>query len=331
MNDEERSAVLVTGATGFVGQALCRRLEKEGVPLTRALRRPVAEGLAKAGDIVVGEIGPETPWVRALTGVRAIVHLAAHVHQMASTAQTSAKYHEVNTAGTTHLARQAGAAGVQRFIFLSSVKVNGESTAIDRCFTEMDIPDPQDDYGRSKWLAEQGLHEIASANGMSVTILRPPLVYGPGVRANFLALLGLAASGLPLPFGSIKNLRSFIFVENLVGAIMLALHRSSPGIGTYLISDGQDLSTPDLVARCRREFGVARRLPCVPVAVLKAAGRILGMNRQLPRLIGSLRVDSSLAAAQLGWRPQMKVDDSIRQTCEWFRDSGRGRPNRREK
>lgn len=312
---------MVTGASGFVGQWVCRRLRQAGVPVVRALRAPPAG----RDDVVIGNLGPDTALESALKGVRTVVHLAAHVHRMRADASDARRFEEVNVAGTLALARQAARAGVERLVFLSSIKIHGECTADGECWTEDSPPAPADDYARSKWQAEQQLQTLAREQGLAVTTLRPPLVYGPGVGANFRALLGLARSGLPLPLASIRNRRSLIYVENLADAVFHMLGETAPGYRAYVISDGEDLSTPGLLARLRAGFGRPPRLLPVPVSALAVAARLAGRAGQWRRLSESLCVDARRIGIETGWRAPVTLSAALQRTCDWYLESRRKR------
>lgn len=239
-----------------------------------------------------------------------------------------AGYRRVNVDGTVKLARDAAARGVKRFVFLSSVKVHGERIS-DRPFSEGDIAHPEDAYGISKWEAERALAQIGKDTGMEVVVLRAPLVYGPGVKANFLRLMRLVARGVPLPFASVTNLRSVLYVGNLVDAIIRSLEAPAAAGKTYLVSDGEDVSTPDLIRALAGALQVPARLfPC-PVAVLRAAAAVLGRGEEMARLVGSLQVDSSRIRSELGWRPRYSLADGLRETARWFRDADTARLHHR--
>jgi nucleoside-diphosphate-sugar epimerase len=318
--------VLVTGAAGFVGCALCGHLAQHGIEVSRALRRPALATLhppevrrAPAGDIVVGDIGPDTAWDAALAGIDVVVHLAARVHVMDDKARDPlAEFRRVNVEGTRALAEAAARAGVRRLVFLSSVKVHGESTT--RPFVESDPPRPEDLYGISKWEAEQALAEVGRRTGIQYVILRPPLVYGPGVRANFLRLMRAVAAGVPLPFGAVENRRSLVFAGNLVDATRRCLEGQAVAGRTYLVNDGAALSTPDLVRRLAAALGVRPRLVPVPVRAMTAAARLLGKGGTLRRLTGSLEVDASALGRDLGWSPPFDVDTGLARTVSWLRE-----------
>lgn len=316
--------VLVTGATGFVGRALCRTLADKGYALRAATRGNAA--MDGCVCLPVGDIDGGTDWSSALAGVGCVVHLAARVHVMReSAADPLAEFHRTNVAGTQRLALAAAQAGVRRLVFLSSVKVNGEATTASP-FAESDTPAPADPYGISKWEAENALRGVAGEMGLEIVILRPPLIYGPGVKANFRRMLALAASGLPLPFASIDNRRSLVFLGNLVDAIATCLIHPRAAGETFLISDGEDLSTPDLLRRMRQAMGFPARLMPVPPSLLQAGGRLLRRKAEVGRLVGSLQVDSAKLRTLLSWQPPCSVDAGLRETCEDFLASKRRSP-----
>lgn len=303
--------VLVTGANGFVGQAVCEQLAASGRACVRALR------LADGGpSIAIGNIDGNTDWRAALAGCDVVIHLAARVHVMHDTAADPlAEFRAVNTAGTLNLARQAAQAGIRRFIFLSTVKVNGESGH----FSERDQAAPQDAYACSKHEAEDGLHEIARNTGMEMVILRPPLVYGPGVGANFLSLIRAIDRGLPLPLGRIRNQRSLIYRGNLASAIMACLDHPAAVGKTYLVSDGDDVSTTELIRRIAAALHRLPRLLPVPPGLMRILSRCLGKQAAVDRLLGSLSVDSGAICRDLGWRPPFSMQAGLTCTIDWYR------------
>jgi len=252
-------------------------------------------------------------WGKVLFGITTVVHLAARVHVMHDTeADPLMAFRVVNVEGTLNLTRQAAAAGVKRFVFISSVKVNGELTQSGRAFTEADSPDPQDAYGLSKHEAEQGLRQLAVDTGMEVVIIRPPLVYGPGVKANFAALMRAVQRGWPLPLGAVPNQRSLVALSNLVDFIVTCIAHPQAANQTFLVSDGQDLSTTELVRGMARAAGVPARLLPVPVWALQAGATLLGKGDAVQRLCGNLQVDISKARQLLGWVPPISIDEGLR-------------------
>lgn len=314
--------VLVTGANGFVGQPLCDALIKKGHPLRRATR---SYALDQAGRIdhstetvMVGSLGSSANWVPALEGVECVIHLAARTHVMREVSGAAlAEYRIVNVAGTEKLARDAAAQGVRRLVFLSSIKVNGERT-LDRPFNENDAPKPEDPYGISKWEAEQALRRIEGETGLEVVILRSPLVYGPGVKGNFLRLLEIVQRGWPLPLASVHNMRSLVYVENIVDALLTCVRRREAAGKTYLVSDGTDMSTPQLFRHISVRLGVrAKLLPCPPM-LLRAGAAVMGRSAEAARLLTSLLVDSSLIRGELGWIPPYSAAQGLDRTVQWY-------------
>jgi len=304
--------ILVTGANGFVGCALCSEAMVRGMPVRGITRTPC--GLpAGAGNLVVGRIDDGTNWREVLTDCEVVIHLAARVHIMHDTeADPLTAFRAVNVEGTLNLARQAAAAGVHRFVFISSVKVNGEATLPGQPFTADDAPAPLDAYGVSKMEAEQGLRQIALQTGMDVVIIRPPLVYGPGVKANFAALMRAVQRGWPLPLGAVHNQRSLVALSNLVDFILTCITHPQAANQTFLVSDGQDLSTTELVRGMARAAGVPTRLLPVPVWALQAGATLLGKGDAVQRLCGNLQVDISKARSLLGWVPPVSVEEGLR-------------------
>ena len=302
----------VTGANGFVGSALCSRLILESHILIQAVRKS-----SNPAELSIGEINATTNWKPALADCHAVIHLAARVHIMADKSTNPlTEFRAVNTEGTLNLARQAAQVGVKRFIFVSSIKVNGEGR--NEPYRETDLPAPQDPYAVSKWEAEQGLAAIGLETGLEVVILRPPLVYGPGVRANFLRLMQFLDRGLPLPLGRVENQRSLLFLGNLVDAIQVCLQHPAAANKTYLLSDGEDVSSAELVRVLAKAMGRRPRLLPVPVSLLRLAGTLLGKSAEMSRLLGSLAVDGSRIQQELDWRPPYSLNDGIAQTVRVF-------------
>ncbi len=310
--------LLLTGASGFVGAATRAALLRQGHTLRLAVRRTPVVAAPGETCVPVGDLDDWTEWADALTGVQAVVHLAARVHVMNETAADAlSEFRRINTAGTERLARAAASAGARRLVYVSSVKVNGESTDA-RPFTRDDRPAPRDPYGVSKWEAEQALARVGRETGLEVVVVRPPLVYGPGVRGNFLRLLNLARLGLPLPFGAATNRRSLVYVKNLAGLLATAATHPAAAGKVYLAGDGDDLSTAELCARLARDLGKTPRLLPVPVALLRVAASLAGRTAEYQRLFGSLQVDITPATAEIGWTPPFTVGEGLRDTCEWF-------------
>ena len=313
------SKVLVTGANGFVGKPLCAELLQRGYQVSAAMRSH-GQLSAPGETVTVGAIDGETDWSASLSGVDAVIHLAARVHVMKDkAADLLAEFLKVNLYGTSNLAQQAASAGIKRFVYVSSIKVNGEQTTVNRPFTESDEPDPQDPYGISKWRAEQDLQRIAHETGLEVVIVRPPLVYGPGVKGNFISLLAAIDRGIPLPLAGANNARSLVYVGNLVDALIAcATHPAAAG-QTYLVSDGDDVSTAMLVDMIARSLGRNSRAFNFPPAILRAVATVLGRAEQVDRLFGSLRVNDEKLRRELAWSSPYTLEQGLRATSEWYR------------
>lgn len=316
------SKVLVTGANGFVGRALVGALVRNNIDVSAVVRQDnsaITRNLtADLPVYAIGNIGPETNWAEALRGVQTVIHLAARVHVMhETTSNPLAEFRRINTFGTERLAVSAIRAGVRRLVYVSSIKVNGEAT-ITEPFCASDAPNPNDPYAISKWEAEQVLGRIAAETGLEIVIVRPPLVYGPGVSGNFRALLKWVNRGIPLPLASIENRRSLVGIENFVDLLITcATHPSAAG-EVFLVSDGEDLSTPELLRRVARALAKPTRLFSFPVPLLRAVTAFLGRGAQCERLCGSLVVDSRKSQEVLGWTPPLSVNDGLHNTAAWF-------------
>jgi len=305
--------VLVTGGTGFVGGAVLRELRARGRNAVAAVRASNVMLPAGVPTIQVGDLAPETDWRPAVGGVSVVIHAAARVHVMREiTTDSLAVFRRVNVFGTLNLACQAAEAGVRRFIYISSIKVNGEQTRLGQAFRPEDIPLPEGPYALSKWEAEQRLRELAEASGMEVVVIRPPLVYGPGVKANFLSMIRWLSKGVPLPLGAIHNRRSLVALDNLVDFILICINHPAAANQTFLVADGEDLSTTEILKRTAIVLGRPVRLVPVPTCVLKFGASLLGKQALAQRLCGSLQVDISKAREMLGWTPPVSVDEGLR-------------------
>ena len=312
--------VIVTGATGFVGSALCRALHGLGVSeIVVVSRRPPNWMPTGARWLPAAEL--TTAIGRSVcAGADALVHTVGRTHVLAETAADPlAEYREVNVRQTLEVARAAQSAGVRRFIFLSSIKVNGESTRPGQCYRADDVPAPRDPYGQSKLEAELGLVDLASAAGMEWVVIRPPLIYGPGVKANFRDLLRAVDRGWPLPFAAIGNRRSMVGIENLVDLIVRCLDHPGAAMRTFLVSDGEDLSTPSLIRLMARALGREPNLISVPPWLLRGALGTIGKSAMARRLCDSLQVDATPTRTQLAWNPPLSVTECMQSTVEAYR------------
>ncbi|WP_130902149.1 SDR family oxidoreductase [Pseudomonas sp. Sample_23] len=315
-------SILVTGGSGFLGKAVVQRLALMGacdliVPL-RTLDRELPEGIK---TVKISGIDGQTNW-ESLDNVDVVVHAAARVHKLHDQAADAlAAFRTVNVEGTLNLARQAAHRGVKRFIFISSIKVNGETTLMGKPYTADDVPAPKDPYGISKFEAEQGLKALATDAGMEVVIIRPALVYGPGVKANFLSMMRWLDRAIPLPFGAVRNRRSLIYLDNLVDFIVTCLKHPAAANQTFLASDGDDVSTSELMRKIAECLGRPARLLPVPVWVLSRVATILGKRALAQRLFGSLQVDISKNRQLLGWIPPVSLDRGLSLTTKHFLDS----------
>jgi nucleoside-diphosphate-sugar epimerase len=313
-------SVLVTGATGFVGRSLCSRLLDNGwqVRGTLLASEDTSALISGVEPIVVETLCLDTPWSHALSGIDTIIHLAARVHIMDDAATDPLfEFRKVNTEGTIQLAREAVKAGVKRMVFISTIKVNGEESAIP--YTENSPAHPSDPYGVSKWEAEQGLRLLESETGLEIVVVRPTLVYGPGVKANFLNMMKVVAKGFPLPFASINNKRSLIYIGNLVDSLATCASHPDAAGQTFLVSDSDDVSTPELIRRTARALNVKSRLFPIPIFVMRLAGKLAGKSAAVNRLAGSLTVDCSAIKNDLGWKPPFTMEQGLAETAEWFR------------
>jgi nucleoside-diphosphate-sugar epimerase len=321
--------VMVTGATGFVGKALVERLCRDSRARVRLAVRGSAQHVDKVEFVTVGCISPDTDWSIAVKGVDTVIHLAARVHVMReAVADSLAAFRRVNTIGTLRLAAAAASSGVRRFVYLSSIKVNGEQSPAGRPFNEDDEARATDAYGISKLEAELGLSDLARKTGMQVVAIRPPLIYGPGVKANFASLLRMVYARVPLPLGAIDNRRSFVGLNNIVDLIITCANHPAAGNQTFLAGDGEDLSTTQLLHRVGRALGRRAILIPVPRPILRASLSMLGRRELAQRLCGSLQVDISKSRDLLGWSPPRTVDDELGSAAADFiaRRVG-GRPN----
>jgi UDP-glucose 4-epimerase len=311
-----KKSILLTGATGFVGHVLATQLAETSHLKVLARREPTLI----SAEFCKAHIDPACDYSAFLTKVSIVIHCAARVHIMNDTALDPLLiFREVNTYGTLNLAKQAAQAGVKRFIFISSIKVNGESSSIDKPFTAADVHNPQDPYGISKSEAETQLLALGQETGMEIVIIRPPLVYGPGVKANFASLLNLASKGLPLPFACFnQNKRSMVSVDNLVDLIITCIDHPKAANQVFLVSDDYDLSTADLISKLSKACGKSGFMFYVPVVFFKIIAKLIGKQDFIERLSGSLSVDISKAKQLLNWIPPQSVDNGFKKTADAF-------------
>ena len=312
--------VLITGVNGFVGKALGDKLVTQGFNVNGAVR-PLAsvdfpDTITK---FVIKDIDSKTDWQKALEGVGVVIHLAARVHVMKDTAKDAlAEFRKVNVEGTLNLARQAAEAGVERFIFISSIKVNGEGTLLGQPYTAEDQPAPVDAYGISKREAEDALRQLASETAMEVVIIRPPLIYGPGVRANFLRLMQLVKMGVPLPFGAVHNRRSMVALDNLVDLLITCTHHPAAAGQVFMVSDDNDVSISELLRMIASAMGKRSILLPVPAGIIAGVAALLGKSAVANRLLGSLQVDIAHTKSTLGWQPIVSMQESVNKTVAHF-------------
>lgn len=306
-------AILLTGASGFLGSHLLMTARHRGIKIRPVYRSKVFEG-RQSDAVVVPELDSAADWSQALKDVDVVIHAAARAHIMRDEAlDPLAEYWRVNVVGTLNLARQAAAAGVRRFVFISSIKVNGEATTLGRPFTADDVPGPEDAYGLSKAEAEAQLKQVAQGTRMELTIIRPPLIYGPGVKGNFATLINWVDRGLPLPLGAVThNRRSLVALDNLVDLILICADHPKAANQTFLISDGEDLSTTELLKRIGEAVKQPARLLWVPTAVIAFMAGLLGKKAISQRLLSSLQVDMQKTCELLDWKPPVAVDEGLR-------------------
>lgn len=306
--------VLVTGVSGFVGRALLRALSSTCQFHLVGLCRVFTSNCIAVPDMICADfMSPNFESAGVFSGISVVVHCAARVHVMSDTANDSLdEFRRVNVDGTLNLARQAAASGVRRFIFISSIKVNGEATYAGRSFGPSDTPAPEDPYGISKLEAERGLMQLADETSMEVVIIRPPLVYGPGVKGNFASLIKLMGKGLPLPLGAIYNKRSLVGIDNLVDLIIRCIDHPAAANQVFLAGDGEDLSTTELLRGLAEAIGSPARLIPVPAGLLSLGATFLGKRAVAQRLLGSLQVDISKTRNLLGWEPAVSVKEGLR-------------------
>lgn len=309
--------VLLTGASGFVGKAVLAAGKQRGLQI-RSVYRSIGSAQGQLDTVQVSALDGTADWSRALQGVDVVIHTAARAHVMREELlDPLAEYRRVNVEGTLNLALQAAAAGVRRFVFISSIKVNGEATAQGRLFTADDPPAPEDAYGLSKAEAEAKLKQVARETGMEVTIIRPPLIYGPGVKGNFVSLINWVGRGLPLPLGAVThNRRSLVGLDNLVDLILVCVDHPKAANQIFLVSDGEDLSTTELLKRIGEAVKQPARLLWVPAGAISFMAGLVGKEVISQRLLGSLQVDIHKTCDLLNWKPSVAVDEGLRRAVE---------------
>jgi UDP-glucose 4-epimerase len=315
-------SILLTGATGFVGGAILKRLYNDKkYPVVAVVRGESQLEVQDVPTLRIGSFDGDTQWLGDLTNPDVIIHSAARVHVMNDAeSDPLAAFRKVNVEGTLNLARQAAASGARRFIFISSIKVNGEGTTAGAAYTSGDAPAPVDPYGISKMEAEQALRQLAAETAMEVVIIRPVLVYGPGVKANFLSMMRWLNKGVPLPFGAIHNKRSLVALDNLVDLVVTCIDHPAAANQTFLVSDGEDLSTTALLSKMASALHKPARLIPVPSWVLQHGASLLGKKALSQRLCGSLQVDIEKTRTLLDWEPPVSVDEALVATALHFRE-----------
>ena len=313
--------ICVTGASGFIGKALCVQLLKEQYSVVATVRNTKLPSLSAQKNLKISEIANidiNSNWSEILSGINCIIHCAARVHVIKESEVDSLSiYRRINVEGTRNLAQQAFSAGVKRLIFLSSIKVNGENTN-GSYFKHTDTPFPKDAYSISKWEAEQVLQEISKQTGLEVVIVRVPLVYGKEVKGNFLHLLNIVAKGIPLPFSKVKNLRSFLGLDNLINFLIHCIHHPKASGQTFLLSDGEDISTCDLIKKLAKGMQKPSRLFPAPIFFLRFLGRVLSKSLEMDRALNSLQIDSSFTFKFLGWKPTASINEGLHKTVQWY-------------
>lgn len=316
--------LLLTGASGFVGKEILSRLCNSSAYKLRTLSRRVIPDLpANVEMALIDDLSTHSDFSKELSGVKVVIHAAGRAHILDEKHQSPASaYRNVNVNATLSLANQAIKSHVKRFIYISTIKVNGESTPAGIPYTADDLPAPQDAYARSKYEAEQELLALKHSSKMEIVIIRPPLIYGPGVKANFLSLLDAIARGVPFPLGSIRNRRSLIALDNLVDLIVTCVYHPAAANQIFLASDGDDISTPDLVRRMAQAMGRSARLLPIPPSLLILGASFLGKHNKIQRVCESLQIDIGKTRELLGWTPPISIDEGLAKVARWYIEQG---------
>jgi len=316
--------ICVTGASGFIGKELCVQLLKEKYNVVATVRNIKSSIFSLHKNLKISEvtnIDINCDWSETLSGVNCIIHCAARVHVMKENKKDALEiYRKINVEGTRNLAEQAFRVGVKRLIFLSTIKVNGEKTS-GSYFKNTDTPSPKDTYSISKWEAEKALQEISQKTGLEVVIVRVPLVYGKEVKGNFLRLLNIVAKGIPLPFSKVRNLRSFLGIDNLIAFLIHCIDHPKASGQTFLLSDNEDISTRDLIKKLAKAMQKPPRLFPVPIFFLRFLGKVIGKSLEMDRAINCLQIDSSYAYKFLGWKPTTSLNEGLFKTVQWYLNS----------
>ena len=314
--------IAITGANGFVGKVLVEYLKKIGISVTATVRNFEKGEKIRPTDvryIEVGNIDGETDWITALAGVEVVIHCAARTNLTHEKGHdTLTEYRNVNVLGLKNLVEQAVSQGVRRLIYLSSIKVNGEQTEIGQPYLYSDEGSPEDHYAISKFEAEQTLWKVSENSCLEVVVIRPPLVYGPGVSGNLLRLLQLIDRRFPLPLGLVDNARSFVALDNLIDLMVCCINHPEATGKTFLVSDGNDLSSPDLIRKIAFMMGKSPRLISLPVPFIRLAGKLIGKRSEVDRLVGSLQVDIKYTQETLDWSPPLSLDEGLQKTVYWY-------------